>query len=216
LTRAEIDPIYQAIGRITEERFFINKPEYQREVPFKTPVNGEVTISGRADGVADDHVVEIKSTISQVKRREVIKQGILPPEYLGQLMTYLYAFHKSWGIIHVAYLHFDKAGNNLEFETRDFKVELVENVIYVDGERKVENARWYVMNFYTTLAGLIISDTLAPMPITNNPCKSCVLQATCEKNLKSKAEFVEELNTLTGSMDVGQSYTPSIKNHDVR
>lgn len=217
IPKSDIHPIYQSIGTIGEERIFTLFPDYVREVPFEHEMVPGVVIRGRADGVSKSKILEVKNTISQSVRTNVVRKGNLPSTYLGQLLTYMWVFDKKEGLISVSYVHFNKLATELQFEERRFEITIDENgAVLVDGIKTIDSMNWYVTQFYTLLAHYITSNELAPMPITNRPCESCVLSDVCKSNIKSKHEFTEKIDMIEVGEEQEMKFVPRIKNHNTK
>lgn len=219
-TPQDFPEIYNIIGTLAEERqaavLKAQNLKFEREVPVQYRLSPQAIISGRIDFITSDKVIyEVKATISQAKRRRVITQGHIDIENLGQLITYMSIVKTTHGVLSVSYLHFDKAIQQLEFETREFKV-------YMDQKGNIEIDKQpfmytgtQLLQFYKIMMNAQLNNAMPKKTTDSNACFSCPFQKICEKNPKEKTEFVRLVN-LEGIAPIPRTHNPKILCHNTK
>jgi len=191
-----IDPLYPAIGAIGEE-FHIARlgTVKEREVKVQYQLTPKITISGRYDGICDEFVYEFKTTLSRSLYSSIINKGKYEITHLGQLVTYMVMLKRPKGKLCVAYAHFDKEVTKLDFEVRDFVVEIKNDHVYVDDELSEFTASG-LMRFYSIIADAHLKKTFPPATINDNACFRCPLQNLCAFGTKDKEEFSSQIKQI--------------------
>lgn len=189
----ELHPIYNLIGEKHEEaiesHLKSNNKDYKREEPFKVNVAKNVELSGRADFVLDDMILEAKATLS-TSMKSRLNKGEFKYEHLAQLICYMLFFKKLKGQLVYGYYQYNNVYELVRTKTFIFKVEIDDGQIIVDGIPTGYDVINVIDNVKTTTKYLL-SDVLAPPPDDidfnsfTSPCKYCVLQKLCKPTFES-------------------------------
>jgi len=226
----EFDELYKATGRLVEELVFANLSKdpniikVERELPLRTELGKGVFVSGRCDFIATDIegkkvVYEVKSTLSRYSYSEQVRKGIIRSSHLGQLLTYLGILGLTEGVVWLSYVHFNKDINQLDFETREWKVKLDGDKIYIDGEL----AEWtgtQMMRFYKIMYDAHTKPELPPKTSeVEKACIKCPLYKACENNPKDREEYADYINNNIKPEPGGTlktNFKAKIQNHNVK
>lgn len=201
----EIHPIYKAIGTLGEamvqkkiEDQLKKEPKYQLliEVPVKHQVSDEWVISGRIDFWqknlldADKSILwEVKTSLSAPKARRIIRDGIVDPDHIGQLVTYLVITNLTRGVYSFTHLKYTPKNSVIEENTREFRVELKDNLIYIDDVLWEQHTVLDYIQFYRLMMEASESKDLPAKTNNQYACMSCPFSATCSRNPSSRDEF---------------------------
>ncbi len=215
-TRTEIPQLYQTIGNLAEERLAVTFDQrlfVSREVPFQLDLGDDVSISGRADFVLPNSVVESKASMSASKRAQW-RRGQYSPEHLGQLVLYMIALERPAGWLKCSYVHLTKDASWLGFEDFEWHVCVVDGKIMVQGE-EIEMTVQDVFAYFAAAKHALIGSDLPPRPTTANPCQNCAFQAVCDSNPQDRQTFVRQVQHVIdeGIASVGGT-VPTLKRHD--
>ena len=218
IEKTNIHPMYQAIGTLGEA-FIIAKLEGEKvvftdiEKPFKYQLDDDFYISGRFDAACSDYIYEFKTSISKVFYSTIIRKGVINPDHLGQLITYLCVEERTKGKLICAYAHFDKKLTSLKFETREFDVEICDGDIFVDNEPYGASVT-DLMKFYANVVQAHKDPAFPPATINDNACNYCPLADLCAFGPKVKAEFSREVAKIEGVEEIKRE--PKIQIHNCK
>ena len=206
--RVELHPIYSAIGTIAEEyvKSEISPDEFiTREAVIQYDLGDNVSVSGRADYMTGDSIIEVKASVSS-RKRAMWRRGEMLESHLGQLKSYMLFSQRDKGVLRAFYMHFTREGMNLSLEPFVHAV----HELTVQDEQDLHA-------FYSTVKHAIVGGDLPPTPITTTPCVTCPFRDVCSLDLKSKDDFVDNVNTiLLGEMQAKPVLNPTIKTHNRR
>jgi hypothetical protein len=215
-TRTEIPQLYQTIGHLAEERvdsMWAADAFVSREVPFQLDLGDDVIISGRADFVTPNSVVESKASISPTKRA-MWRRGQYSVEHLGQLVLYMLALDRPIGLLKCSYVHLTKDASWLGFEDFEWSIYRKDNAILVQGA-EIDLTVQDVLGYFAAAKHALIGTDLPPRPTTTNPCRICPFQAVCDSNPQDRETFVRQVQSKIdmGIEPVGGN-VPKLKMHD--
>ncbi len=178
--KKEIDEAYAKLGTIWEEACTaslttLGNVEIEREVPFKAELEGGVIISGRADIVGPDFIVECKAHYSRARYNSAPHE-----DHIAQLVTYMMEFEKPKGMLMVAY--YEEAEDSTDLVQDGFKTFTVtiaedDNTILIDGN----NYKFTLNDLadgYAALSRHLIAGTLPEVP-QGLACFTCPAKEIC-------------------------------------
>lgn len=176
----DIDPAYGKLGEAWEAACETSitslnpGQELQREVSFRYEIAEGVQLSGRADFVAENGVIECKAHYS--KSRFVNAPG---EDHIAQLLLYMLQFEKTNGMLMVAYYEAEEDGSLVQADFQVFRVSIADDAstVLVD-DKPYTFTVGDLIHSITSLASHLASDGFPGSPI-GTACFSCPAKNVC-------------------------------------
>lgn len=182
-----IHKTYAMLGEALENRIektlIKQKISYEREVSFHKEINATTYISGRADFVLKDKIIEAKASFSS-NFRTLLKNGDYRLNHLAQLGLYMLHFKKTKGVLFCGMYQYGRDKKLFMTYSRKIRVELKDDAFYVD-DFPSGYTKQNLIDYLIQLTKALHSDVLAPPPVLDDPenfkspCKYCALRLIC-------------------------------------
>lgn len=182
-----IHPRYTALGDQHEQsiqRALIAKDiAHEREVAFHKTINDNTYISGRADFVLEDEVIEAKASFSS-NFRTMLKNDDYKINHLAQLGLYMLHFKKKKGGLYCGMYQYGR--DKKIFMTYGKKISVVlRDDAFLINDMPTGYTKQNLVDYLIQLTKALHSEQLAPSPVLDDienyksPCRYCPLRTIC-------------------------------------
>lgn len=166
------------------ERMFVTKKiPYEREVAFHKPINDNTYISGRADFILADRVIEAKASFSS-NFMTMLKNGDYKINHLAQLGLYMLQFNKTKGDLYCGRYQYGRDRKIFMTYGKKLPVQLRDDSFLVDAMPS-GYSKQNLIDYLIQLTKALHSNQLAAPPVLDDienyksPCRYCVLHVIC-------------------------------------
>lgn len=166
-----------------ERMLIAKKIPYEREVEFKKTINDSTYISGRADFILTDQVIEAKASFSG-NFMTMLKNGDYKINHLAQLGLYMLQFKKAKGNLYCGRYQYGRDKKIFMTYGKKISVQLRDDSFLVDSMPS-GYTKQNLVDYLIQLTKALHSDQLAAPPVLDDienyksPCRYCALNVIC-------------------------------------
>lgn len=197
-----IDPIYQDVGAVHEERYeqTLGNRLLEREYVIKHEISEIAEYTGRCDFIDIDGAVhETKATLSKTSKASIITKGQININHLSQLTSYLVHLERMEGYIIVGYYETDPTTESFVcVAERTFKITInTRGAVLIDGEESTYTVHDYLKHeaAQVTLDTVLLPERPYQESRFKSPCMFCPFNVLCDEvdiGLTPGTEFVSK------------------------
>jgi CRISPR/Cas system-associated exonuclease Cas4 (RecB family) len=205
LVPKDIPEIYKKIGALHEDATWaqMDQGAFRREVALKQEVASGVWVSGRADFVGVDRIIETKGTAAKNAKSQIYTHGRYREDHLAQLLFYMIGFEKRIGELNYQIYKLNEEKTEITpLCARTFIVTIADNgEVFIDGATvPVANTQQLLDNLAQQVK--VVTGELTPVPrprdslINWKPCNFCAFKIACQEYDSGNDGSIECLITL--------------------